>query len=108
MIGSLGYAVESGTARNELCRSFSCGSFYSHLKHFTATPIQITVTAPITAAGTQRPPVGRPREVAFIIWMPWVSGKMDTTFLHGARHDLQGQRCVSANDKMKENAEEKM
>ncbi len=43
-----------------------CGSFYSHLKHFTATPIQITVTAPITATGSQRPPVRSARKAAFI------------------------------------------
>ena len=28
-------------------------SVYSHLKHFTAIPIQATVTAPITATGSQ-------------------------------------------------------
>ena len=54
-----------------MCATHKC---YSHLKHFTAIPEQAKVTHSITMIGNKEFSTVRPRNVAFIIWMPWVKG----------------------------------
>ena len=53
---------------------------YSHLKHFTAIPMQTMVTTTITNTGCHRFPAGSPSEADFISCIPCVRGNNLTIF----------------------------